>query len=272
MKRTPLALAAAAALPLLVACEQQSEGGYSIGSEENVIMRINGKSVPEARLAAYAPQGVTLDEALLEQLSENIIASELLSAKALEEGLQNQPEIREQIEVARQNVLGRAVVNRLIEENPVTDEAIEAQYAQLVSQIEGGNEFNARHILVETEEEANEIVEQIGEDLSLFSDIAREKSIDPGSGQNGGELGWSSPDAYVPEFSEALQALEIGEFTREPVESQFGWHVILVDDIREVAVPELDDEIRTQLQSALQNQVIGQYIDDLRTKAEIIRI
>jgi peptidyl-prolyl cis-trans isomerase C len=255
-------------------CEQPAEtadagSGYMVGEDEAILMRVNGRTVPEARLSAYAPPGIEIDEQVRVQVSQNIVVSELLTAEAIAHELHKSIEIREQMEIARQTVLSRAIISKLLEGASVSEAEVQSRYDQIAQGMQGHKEYNARHILVESEEEAKEIIAQLETDMSQFAKIAQEKSSDPGSGRNGGELGWASPETYVPEFSASIQELGEGGLTKEPVKSQFGWHIIAVDGIREQDPPPLDDQLRERIQSSIQNEVITAYIDDLRSKAEI---
>lgn len=276
MNRTRTTSMALAVLSALAAsgCEQPAEtadagSGYMVGEDEAILMRVNGRTVPEARLSAYAPPGIEIDEQVRVQVSQNIVVSELLTAEAIAHELHKSIEIREQMEIARQTVLSRAIISKLLEGASVSEAEVQSRYDQIAQGMQGHKEYNARHILVESEEEAKEIIAQLETDMSQFAKIAQEKSSDPGSGRNGGELGWASPETYVPEFSASIQELGEGGLTKEPVKSQFGWHIIAVDGIREQDPPPLDDQLRERIQSSIQNEVITAYIDDLRSKAEI---
>ena len=157
-------------------------------------------------------------------------------------------------------------VNALIEEN-LTDEAIQEAYDAKYADFEGADEFNASHILVETEEKANELKEQLDGGAD-FAELAKEHSTGP-SGPNGGELGWFGPGQMVPEFEAAVIALEKGQVSA-PVQTQFGWHVVTLNDKRKTEAPELD-QVRAELTQTLQQGVIQAQIDDLTQSAEIER-
>lgn len=268
----PIALAVLA----VAGCDREGGGasststpGYSVGDDERIILRVDGKEVPEARLQAYAPPGTEINEGIREQLVGNIVISELLSKQALESGLGDDVAVREKLEVARQTVLSQAFIERLLIENVATETEMEERYDEIVKEFEGKKEYKARHILVEDEDEAREIIEELAEDMDDFGEIAREESTDSGSGQRGGDLGWATPDIYVPEFSEAMVALEVGGLTAEPVKSDFGWHIITLDEVRDVTVPEYDDEMRNRITSTLQNEMVSSYLDNLRGAANV---
>lgn len=255
-------------------CDRQENGGsspsgYSVGEDERIIVSVDGREVPEARLQAYAPPGTEMNEDLTRRLIDNITISELLSSQAAANNLADSVEIREKLEVARQTVLSQALIEKLVNDNNPSEEELKERYAEMVGDFEGQQEYKARHILVEEEDEAREIIAELEEDMDRFGEIAREKSKDPGSGQQGGDLGWATPETYVQEFSEAMVALAAGELGREPVQSSFGWHIIALDEVRDVAVPEFDEAMRARITGAIQNEMVSNYIDNLRNTATI---
>ena len=148
----------------------------------------------------------------------------------------------------------------------VTDEAIKAEYDKFVA-ANSGKEFKARHILVEKEADAKNIIARIKKGAK-FEDIAKKQSKDPGSAVNGGDLDWANPRSYVPEFTEALLKLNKGQLTDTPVKSQFGYHVIRLDDTRQAELPKLE-EVKPQIAEQLQQQMLAKYQDELRAKAKV---
>src|SRR5208282_4865570 len=131
-----------------------------------------------------------------------------------------------------------------------------------------GTEYKARHILVDKEADAKDIIARLKKDPSAFAELAKAKSKDQGSKANGGELGWFDARRMVPEFVAALSHLDKGEFTHEPVKTQFGYHVILLEDSRPIQAPPLD-EVKPQLAAQLQQQEVMQQMDALKAKAKI---
>jgi peptidyl-prolyl cis-trans isomerase C len=150
--------------------------------------------------------------------------------------------------------------------NPVTDADIKAEYDKFVA-ANAGKEYRARHILVEKEEQAKAIIAQLKKG-GKFEDIAKKQSKDTGSGANGGDLDWSAPGNYVKEFSQAMVALSKGKLTETPVKSQFGYHVIRLDDVRDAQLPKLDD-VKAQIAQQMTQQKLMKYQEDLRAKARI---
>jgi peptidyl-prolyl cis-trans isomerase C len=238
-------------------------------SAQNIAI-VNGKAVPKSRVEVLVKQiessGRPVDENMREQLREEVILREIFMQEANKRGIAATPEYREQMELARQTILIRALFADFQKRNPVTDAEIKAEYDKFV-EANAGKEYRARHILVDTEEEAKSIITAI-KGGAKFEDIARRQSKDPGSGANGGDLDWSMAASYVTEFSEAMVKLDKGQMTDAPVRSQFGWHVIRVDDIRQAQLPALDD-IKDQIQQQMAQQRMTEFQMQLREKAKI---
>lgn len=238
-------------------------------SAQNVAI-VNGKPVPTARLEALAEQlaasGRPVDDAVRAQLKEEVILREIFMQEAQRRGVANTPEYKQQMELARQTILIRAMFADWQKKNPVTDAEIQAEYDKFAS-ANTGKEFRARHILVETEAEAKAIIAAI-KGGAKFEEQAKQKSKDPGSGANGGDLDWANASSFVTEFSEAMIKLEKGQMTDAPVKSQFGWHIIRVDDIRQAALPALSD-IKGQIAQQMQQQKMAEFQQSLRSKAKI---
>ena len=160
----------------------------------------------------------------------------------------------------------RALFTDFQKKNPVTDAEVKAEYDKFVA-ANSGKEYRARHILVEKEDEAKALIAELKKGAK-FEDLAKAKSKDPGSGANGGDLDWAAAASYVPEFSEAMVKLEKGQLTDAPVKSQFGWHVIRLDDVRQAELPKLE-EVKSQIVQQLQGQKLNQFQQTLREKAKI---
>lgn len=240
-------------------------------AEEKSAAMVNGVSISQARVDARVKaaiaQGQTDTPELRKMIRENMIKFELVIQEAKKLGLDKKPEVAQQTEMATQQVLLEAFVRDYAESHPISDEVLQAEYDKLKSKL-GDKEYNARHILVETEAEAKEIIAKLsGKKPPKFEALAA-KSKDTGSAENGGSLGWSAPSNFVPSFAEALTTLKKGELTKAPIQSQFGWHVIRLDDVRELKAPPFD-EVKPQLQQRLQQQAIQKTIEDLRAKAKV---
>jgi peptidyl-prolyl cis-trans isomerase C len=200
------------------------------------------------------------------QIKEEVIAREIFMQEAQKRGLEASADYKAQMELARQTILIRELFADYQKSSPVTDAEIQAEYDKFVA-ANAGKEYKASHILVEKEDEAKAIIASLKKG-GKFEDIAKKQSKDPGSGARGGDLDWASPSSYVPEFTEALVKLEKGKTTQAPVKSQFGWHVIRLDDVREAQLPKLD-EVKPQIAQQLQQQKLIKFQEDLRAKAKV---
>jgi len=231
---------------------------------------VNGKPVPKARLdmlsAQLAKSGRPVGPEMQGQLKDEVIAREIFMQEAQKRGLDATDDYKAQMELARQTILIRELFADYQKANPVTDAEVKAEYDKFVTS-NGGKEFKARHILVENEDQAKKIIADLKKGAK-FEDLAKKQSKDPGSGANGGDLDWATAASYVPEFAEAMVKLKKGEMTQAPVKSQFGWHVIRVDDIREAQLPKLE-EVRPQIAQQLQQQKLAQFQEGLRKNAKI---
>ena len=231
---------------------------------------VNGKPVPTSRLTALKAQiersGRPVTEDMLGQIKDEIIAREIFMQEARKRGLDASDEYKTQLELARQTILIRELFADFQKKNPITDAEIQAEYDKFVA-ANGGKEYRARHILVETEDQAKALIAEIKKS-GKFEELAKKNSKDPGSGANGGDLDWAGASSYVPEFSNAMVKLDKGQMSEEPVKSQFGWHIIRVDDVREAQLPKLD-EVKPQIAQQLQQQKMGKFQEDLRAKARI---
>jgi len=238
-------------------------------AEEKSAAMVNGVSIPQARIdmrvKAATAQGQADSPELRKAIREDMINMEVLVQEAAKLGLDKNPDVVQQVELTRQQVLAGAFVQNYAKSHPISEDQLKQEYDKLKVKL-GNKEYNARHVLVETEAEAKDIIAQLGK-KGKFEKLA-EKSKDTGSAAQGGSLGWNVPGNFVPEFANAMLNLKKGEYTKEPVKSQFGWHVIKVDDIRDMKVPSFE-EIKPQLQQRLQQQSIKQSIDELRAKAKI---
>ncbi len=239
-------------------------------AEDKSAAMVNGVSIPQARIdlrvKAAAAQGQADSPELRKAIREDMINVELMAQEAARLGLDKNPDVVQQVELARQQVLVIAFMQEHAKNHPVGEDQLKQEYDQQKAML-GDKEYNARHILVETEAEAKDIIAQLGKKGGKFEKLAA-KSRDAGTAQRGGELGWSVPRNYVPEFANALLNLKKGEYTKEPVQTQFGWHVIKLEDMRDLKVPSFE-ETRPKLQQRLQQQAIRKAIEELRAKAKV---
>jgi peptidyl-prolyl cis-trans isomerase C len=258
MKQVFLSAVAAALLGLAVPAFAQN------------VAIVNGKAVPKTRVDALAAQlaksGRPVTPELQGQLKDEVIAREVFMQEAQKRGLDATDDFKSQMELARQTLLIRELFADYQKANPVTDADIKAEYDKFVA-ANGGKEYRARHILVEKEDEAKAIIASLKKG-GKFDEIAKKQSKDPGSGANGGDLDWANAASYVPEFSGALVKLTKGQLTQEPVKSQFGYHVIRLDDVREAQLPKLE-EVKPQIAQQLQQQKLAQFQENLRKNAKV---
>lgn len=231
---------------------------------------VNGKPVPSSRVEALKQQversGRPVTPEILAQIKEELIAREIFMQEARKRGLDASEDYKAQLELARQSLLIRELFANFQKKNPVTDAEIKAEYDKFVA-ANGGKEYRARHILVEKEDEAKALIADIKKG-GKFEDLAKKASKDPGSGANGGDLDWAPAASYVPEFSNAMVKLEKGQMTDAPVKSQFGFHVIRIDDVRDAQLPKLD-EVKPQITQQLTQSKLGKFQEDLRAKAKV---
>ena len=231
---------------------------------------VNGKPVPMARVDALVQQlarsGRPVSPEMVGQIKEEVIARELFMQEAQRLGLDASEDFKTQMELTRQTILIRELFGHFQKNNPVTDADIKAEYDKFVA-ANSGKEYRARHILVEKEEQAKAIIASLKKGAK-FEDIAKKQSRDPGSGANGGDLDWAAPGSFVKEFSDAMVKLAKGKITDAPVRTQFGWHIIRLDDVREAQLPKLDD-VKPQISQQLTQQKLMKFQEDLRAKAKI---
>lgn len=231
---------------------------------------VNGKAVPKTRLDALAKQvarsGQPVTPEMEGQLREEVIAREVFMQEAEKQGLSASEDFKVQMELARQTILIRELFADYQKKNPVTDADLKAEYDKFAA-ANGGKEYKARHILVEKEAEAKAIIASLKKG-GKFEAIAKKQSKDTGSGANGGDLDWANPSSYVPEFSEALLKLNKGQTTDTPVKSQFGYHVIRVDDIRTAQLPSFE-QVKPQIAQQMQQQKLAKFQQELRAKAKV---
>ncbi len=250
------------ALSLLVALS------FSASAQNLAI--VNGKPVPSSRVEALKQQversGRPVTPEILAQIKEELIAREVFMQEARKRGLDASEDYKAQLELARQSILIRELFANFQKKNPVSDAEIKAEYDKFVG-ANGGKEYRARHILVEKEDEAKALIADIKKG-GKFEDLAKKVSKDPGSGANGGDLDWANASSYVPEFSNAMVKLEKGQMTEAPIKSQFGFHIIRVDDVRDAQLPKLE-EVKPQITQQLTQSKLSKFQEDLRAKAKI---
>lgn len=230
---------------------------------------VNGKAIPKSRIdflvKSQAAQGKPDNEQLRKAILDQLIAWELVAQEADRTGLSKSADVQSQLGIARQQVIFQAFMQDYLKSHPVKDDALRAEYNRAKSQ-RGDKEYKARHILVEKEAEAKDIIEQIKKGAK-FEDLAKQ-SKDIGSREKGGDLDWQPAATYVKPFGDALAKLEKGKMTDTPVQTQFGFHVIRLDDVRDAHFPEFD-AVKQQIAQMLQRQEVDRLVNDLRAKAKV---
>ena len=245
-------------------------GAATLPAGAQNIAIVNGKAVPSARVDALVQQvtksGRPVTPEMNGQIKDEVITREIFMQEAQKRGLDVTDDFKTQMELARQSLLIRELFNEFQKQNPVTDADAKAEYDKFAS-ANTAKEYKARHILVAKEDEAKAIIASLKKG-GKFEVIAKKSSKDPGSGANGGDLDWAPAGSYVKEFSEAMVALEKGKMTETPVKSQFGFHIIRLDDVREPQLPKFE-EVKPQITQQLAQQKLAKFQDELRTKAKI---
>ena len=231
---------------------------------------VNGSAVSQnladTFLAEQKAQGAPDSPELKNAVREELIRRELLLQEAKKAGLDKRADVATQADAARQAIFIRAYVQEFLKKNPISDAQLKTEYDKIKAQL-GNTEYKARHILVQNEADAKAIIDNLKKGAK-FEELAKQ-SIDPGSKDNGGDLGWASAGNFVKPFSDALVGLSKGKYTEAPVKTDFGYHVILLEDSRPLNVPPFE-EIKPRLLQQAQTQQIGKMVDGLRAKAKII--
>jgi peptidyl-prolyl cis-trans isomerase C len=238
-------------------------------SDDKAAALVNGVSVPQTRVdmrvKAAAQQGQPDSPDMRKAIRDDLINLEVISQAATKNGLDKQPEIAQQLELARQSVLASAFVQDYAKSHPVGDDVLKQEFDALKKRV-GNKEYKLSHILVDSEDEAKKAAAEVKKG-GKFAKVAKSKSKDPGSKDNGGDLGWAVPSNFVQPFGEAVLKLNKGQVSA-PVQTQFGWHVIKLEDTRDLKVPSFD-EMKPQLEKRKQQESIQKLIEDLRSKAKI---
>jgi len=234
------------------------------------VATVNGKAIPAARVDQVVKQVVaqgkqTDSPQLREAIKKDLIAREVMIQEADKQGFGTRPEVKSALENARQSIIINAMLADYVKKNPIKDPEIKAEYDKYKAQV-GDKEYHVKHILVPTEEEAKALIVKLKAG-GKFEDLAKASSKD-GSAANGGDLDWASPASYVPEFSKAMVALQKGAITETPVKSQFGFHVIKLEDTRAAKIPPLE-EVKQQVAESLQQRKLQVFREDLMKKAKI---
>ena len=238
---------------------------------DNAVATVNGKPIKQSIydyiVKDATARGQKVDDNVREIIVNKLISSELVYQEAQRVGLDKQPDFIAKEELARRELLVNAFLQDYVKKNPISEAETKAAYEQYKKEL-GEKEYSARHILVSTEAEAKDLIAQLNKGAD-FAKLAKEKSKDPGSKEKGGDLGWFSLGGMVKPFSDAVAKLQKGGISTEPVQTQFGWHVIKLEDTRTTQAPAYD-KVKEGLQKQLQQRQLEKLLTDLRAKAKIV--
>lgn len=230
---------------------------------------VNGKAVPSNRVDAMVKQMVQQGQQdtpeMRSMIKDELINREILTQEADRMGISSRADIKNQVELARQSIVIRALATEYLTKNPVKEEEMKAEYEKFKAQ-SSGKEYRARHVLVDQEEDAKGIISKL-QSGTKFEDLAK-GTKDTVSAQNGGDLGWAPANAFVKPFSDAMVALKAGEFTQTPVQTEFGFHVIKLEEVRDAQIPAFD-EVKAQISESLQQKKLQAFQQNLKKKAKI---
>jgi peptidyl-prolyl cis-trans isomerase C len=235
------------------------------------IAKVNGVAVPRARAdllmqQQQAARGMPDNEQTRAMVREELINREVLVQEAQKSGVAKRPEVQAQLDMARQEVLVGAYIRDWVGKNPISDADVEKEYERAKAQA-GDKEYKARHILVDTEEQAKKLIDELKKG-GKFDELATKNSKDPGSAQRGGDLDWNVPGTFDPQFSAAMVKLEKGKYTEAPVRTRFGFHIIQLEDVRPVKFPALN-EVRQRVSQQITQGKIDGLVKSLRAKAKV---
>lgn len=250
------------------ACQQDGGTEASASEPDKVVARVNGEAIGQAtvdsQVQALSARGQQVNPS---RALEEVITVKLLAQQAEEQGLADKPDVRIELDRQRASLLAQQLIREELNAYEPGEEDLRAAYDEQFASAGGNMEYHARHILVkEDKAKAEAIIEQLDGGADFVA-LAREQSEGP-SASNGGDLGWFQPSEMVQPFSEAVQSLEPGQYTKAPVKTQFGWHVALLEETREAEPPKFE-EVRSQLRSQLVSQHLQQYISDLREAGDV---
>lgn len=260
--------------PRLILCSAIGAALFSeptLAAKKDAAITVNGQVITRAQLEAVIQsrigRGINDSPELRAAIQNQLVHVELLSQEAKKRKLDKKPEVQTQISILNKEALQQAAIEDFLRSHPVSETEARSEYDRVASQAGDRREYAVRHILVGSEEEAKEILDQLGKG-GKFADLAK-RSKDTVNSDNGGDLGWQTPQNFAPPFAQAMTKLSKGEHTLEPVKTDFGFHVIQVDDTRPLPLPNFE-KVKPEIESLLIRNKVGQYVRDLREKAKIV--
>lgn len=245
----------------------------SLTQASTIIATVNGEAIPEARLQlilerfAGQSSGQEIPPEMRQKIIDQLVTQTLLTQEAEKQKLENKPEVAEQLKLMRTSLLANAYLQELVSHQNVTDAQIASEYETLKNGPDS-QEYRVRHILLADEAKAKELLAQLQKQPADFAVLAKKYTLDAGSRDRGGELDWIKTSTVVPEFGQAMQALKKGELSKELVHSQFGYHILQLEDVRPAEIPPLD-LMKPTLKEKLQQAAVQKTLDELKTHAKI---
>ena len=272
--------AALLALPLLVCAQDTDKSAEkpaaarakpaAKAAAKDAVATVNGVAVPGSRMEFMMEQqrqrGAPDNAQTRAMLRDELVNREIVAQEAQRAGFAKSPEVQTQLDIARQEILVGAYLRDWVKRHPVTDAEIQKEYDRARTQ-SGDKEYRARHILVETEDQAKGLIAELKKGAT-FAELAQKNSKDTGSKERGGDLDWNVPGAFDKQFSDAMMKLEKGKYTEAPVQTRFGFHVIQLDDVRQTRFPVLAD-VKQRIQQQLTQNKVDELIRGLREKAKV---
>jgi peptidyl-prolyl cis-trans isomerase C len=261
-----------AALPLMAAAQDavKPKPAPAAPAAAGPIAKVNGVVVPRARMEYMLEQqkqrGAQDNDQMRAMVREELVNREVIAQEANRSGLVKKPEVQAELDLARQQIVVNAYLRDFVRRNPISDADVQKEYERAKAQT-GAKEYRARHILLETEDEAKGMIAALKKGGN-FEDLAAKNSKDQGSKERGGDLDWNVPGTFDKQFSDAMVRLEKGKYTETPVRTRFGFHVIRLDDVRETRFPAFAD-VKQRIQQQLVQGKVAELIRGLRAKAKI---
>jgi peptidyl-prolyl cis-trans isomerase C len=263
------------AAPLLALAQaspsgEDKKGPAKAAAASSSVAKVNGVAVPKSRLDAMVQQqaarGAPDNEQTRAAIRESLINREIVAQEAVRSGMAKSPQVQTQLDLARQQILIDAYVSDWVRKHPITDAEVEKEYERVKSH-QGAREYKARHILVETEDQAKGLIADLKKGAK-FDELATKNSKDTGTKERGGDLDWNSPSVFDKQFSDAMVKLDKGKYTETPVKTRFGFHVIQLDDVRDTKFPALTD-VKQRIQQQLVSARVDDLVRGLRAKAKV---
>jgi peptidyl-prolyl cis-trans isomerase C len=267
----PMKVARLLSLPIVLFALNAHAADPAAPAADKPIAVVNSQSVPaiygnfvrESRMKRNMPAESMSDAAV----KDGVVTAVLLAQEAVRKGLDKEPSVAAALEFQKMELLGRATLEAYLAANPISDEDLKKEYEQAKAKA-GETEYRAQHILVPSEKEAMEVIAKLKSSRKTkFEDLAKKYSKDSSAG-NGGDLGWVLPANLVPEFAQAMSELKKGEYTKTPVKTRFGWHVIRLEETRKLEFPTFD-KVKDRIAAQLQKQLIGKLLKQLSTEAKV---